>query len=356
MPFDWDEIQREWLYGLPVTCSQETIIKAFKKVEERFGETFFRNYRWIRGTYIITLILDLSRILEEVERGHCELPQYGEVIRNIKANNIHLVDTVTRLAAFYLRHDLPVEFEPEIVIRRKVKRPDFRVEFSQKWIYIEESKFDVSKHQELLTFSMEEISSVLDKVEANVNIKVSLLKDNISRYDINRITGKIASLSSMDQPQTSKIEGLAQILTHQKGENMPSFEEILPALCVSSLVVGGGYERHLDVEVPFTDIRIQKIMKESKHLSKKEENMIILDISIPGNLKRWSESVRRLMNQNQHRVIGAILLVEKHQYIKSLEVHVDLVEHPNHLKPLPKEFIQLTNDFYDRTLKYNYRP
>jgi len=35
MPFDWNEIQSDWLYGLPVARAE--IVKAFNQVEKRFG-------------------------------------------------------------------------------------------------------------------------------------------------------------------------------------------------------------------------------------------------------------------------------------------------------------------------------
>jgi len=35
MPFDWNEIQSDWLYGL--SFARAEIVKAFKQVEKRFG-------------------------------------------------------------------------------------------------------------------------------------------------------------------------------------------------------------------------------------------------------------------------------------------------------------------------------
>ncbi|MCP8323120.1 MAG: hypothetical protein L6N96_02945 [Candidatus Methylarchaceae archaeon HK02M2] len=72
MPFDWREIQSNWLFGLPINYSQEEIVEAFNQVEKRFSTEFFDNYPWIRGPYIVTLIVDLSKILEDVERGYCK--------------------------------------------------------------------------------------------------------------------------------------------------------------------------------------------------------------------------------------------------------------------------------------------
>jgi len=84
MPFEWNEIQSNWLYELLVSYSKEEIVKAFNKVEKSFGSEFFDKYPWIRGEYIATLIVDLSKIFEETEKGHCKLPRNEEIMQKIK--------------------------------------------------------------------------------------------------------------------------------------------------------------------------------------------------------------------------------------------------------------------------------
>ena len=130
MSFDWNEIQSNWLYELPISYSKEEIIKAFNKVEKKFGSEFFNKYAWIRGNYIVSLVVDLSKILEETEKGRCKLPRNAEIMQKIKRNDLYSASTVIRLAAHYLRHDLLVEFDPELLIRGRKRHPDLRVKFN----------------------------------------------------------------------------------------------------------------------------------------------------------------------------------------------------------------------------------
>jgi len=37
MTFDWNKIQTDWLFNLPAPYTKEEIVKAFNKVERRFG-------------------------------------------------------------------------------------------------------------------------------------------------------------------------------------------------------------------------------------------------------------------------------------------------------------------------------
>lgn len=353
MPFEWDEIQKDWLYGIPVSYPKKEIVKAFNRVESRFGSQFFDTYKWIRGNYIVTLIVDLSKVLEETEKGLCRLPEKGEIVQKIKSNDLYLASTLIRLAAHYTRHSLFVEFDPELL----GKQPDLRVKFKGKWIYIEESKLDVSLRQKQIFSIMDSISNVMQTISSNINVEVFLLKEDLHGKEVNEITSRIIDLCyTSTQPQNLKIRNIAQILTYMKGQQKPSLEETRPSLGMATLVVGGGFERHLNIQVPFTDVRIEKILKERKQLSPKETNMIILDISMPGNLNAWSKSIKEILKSKRLRRVSAVLLIEKAITVKSLKVRTELVVHSNPSKFLPNEFIQLTNEHFKQSREYYYRP
>lgn len=356
MSFDWNEIQTNWLYDLPISYSKEEIVKAFNKVEKRFGSEFFDKYAWIRGNYVVTLIVDLSKILEETKKGNCRLPQNGEIVQKIKRNDLYSASTLIRLAAYYLRHDLLVEFDPELLVRGRKKHPDLRVKFNEKWIHIEETSLGTSLHQKHVYSIMDRICKVTEVVSSSINIEVCLLRDDLSYKKVNEIIDKIRILcDNPNQPQELNIEGFAQVFTYKKGQEKPAIEEKRPALCISALNVGGGVECHLSVQMLFTDTRIEKIIKKSKQLSPKEHNLIILDISNEiVNLKKWSESFRKILQPDKYRRIGAVLLVEKARFIESLKVNSNLIAHPNPLKVLPKDFIQLTSNHFKQSPEYHY--
>ena len=357
MPFEWNEIQGNWLYGISVPFSREEITEAFNRVEKIFGSELFEKYQGIRGNYVVTLVVDLGKIIEEIEKGNCRLRLNGEIVQKIKRNDLYSVSTLVRLAAYYLRHSAIVEFEPTILVGKKLKRPDLRAKIDEKWVYIEETKLDMSLHLKNVTLILERISDVLGTIDSNINIEVSVLKDKLTPEEVNEVKDRIRCLSSKSiQPQQSLTENLARICTYRIGQERPRVQEKRPALGISSLSVGGGFERHLNVQIPFTDVRIEKILKKSKQLSPKESNMIVLDISIPGNLNGWSRSIREVLHPKKHRRIGAVLLVEKALHVKSLKIRSSLIVHPNPTKPLPRKFIQLVKSHYRKYPEYCYRP
>ena len=205
---------------------------------------------------------------------------------------------------------------------------------------------------------MDRICKVTETVTSSVNIEVCLLRDDLSENEVNEIIDKIRVLCDIpNQPQELNIKGLAHIFTYKRGQEKPVIEEKRPALCTSALKVGGGIECHLNLQMLFTDTRVEKILKKSKQLSPEECNMIILDITNEiVKLRQWSEALIRILEPDRHRRISAVLLVEKARFIESLRVGSNLVSHPNPLKPLPKDFIQLTNDHFRQFPEYQLIP
>ena len=356
MPFKWKDIQKNWLYELPVSYSKDEVVRSFNKVEKRFGKEFFEQYDGIRGTYFVTLIVDLNKLLEEEKKGNFRMPYQGEIIKNIENNKIILSDTNIRLAAHFLRHNLLVDSEPVVLVKEKEKRPDLGVKFNKKWIYIEESKYYISDRQKELFTIMDRISEVMDKINQSLNIEVSILKDNINEKEIERLIQDVLNLSNTKcQPQELNVQGISQIITYKKGQEKPIIEEQRPALGMASLRVGRGVECHLNVSIPFTDARISKMVTKSKQLSPKEHNIIILDVSFSGNLKRLSELSKKLLKPDKHRKIGAIIFVQKSLYVKSLNVSVSLITHPNPINPIPMKFIRLIKDHFNQNPEYKYK-
>lgn len=352
MPFNWKEVQSNWLYGFPISVAQQKIVEAFNTVENRFGLGLFDNYRWFRGTYATTLILDLAKILEENEKGNCELPENGEVVKRIKENNIHLASLVIRLAAHYLRHDLIVEFEPEAY----GKKPDLRVKFDGTWIYVEESKLETSNRLKVLNEVMERISSAVETISSNLNVEVFLLKEDLNLKEIKKIANTIRIMSkNPTQPQDLIIADFIRIITYKKGQAKPLVEENRPAQCMDTLSIGGGFERHLHVEMQFSDVRLNKLLKEKKQLSPKESNLVLLDVSIPGNLKEWSKSIEKILDSMQYRRLGAVMLIEEDRFIKSIEMESKMILHPCPLRPLHRDFIELTKSCF-QNINYQYSP
>ena len=335
MPFNWSEIESKWLLNTRPIAPKETIINSFNTVRNEFGEGFFNTYSFLRGQYIQALILDLAKIIDG-KKGNCILPLNGEIIQRIQDNKVHLNRLILQLAAYFLKKGFTVEFEPEV----NSKKPDLRVNFQNQWFYIEETKLYNSKRFTDILGIMDIISKVIQTVNRNIHISVILLKEELTTQEVNQIVDAIKNVSLLDLPQVFEIKQLVRISTSNKFQS--SFESTRPTLCSDCLLVGNGFERHLHIEIQFSDIRLNKILKKAKQLPPQENSLIILDISLPGNLKKWIKPTENAISK--HGKICAVLLIEEHHFIRSLEIDSHLILNPSCSKSLSEDFYSLIKD------------
>lgn len=285
-------------------------------------------------------------MLKEIEK----VPSAEKIIQKTKENPEGIVE-VARLAAYYLKHNLEVELDPPLFVGGRLKQPDLRVKYNKNWIYIESATPSISNHRKEMQAIMSSISNVMYEVQQPLRIEVYLYRDP-NKEEVDEIIRRCKALSeNPHQPQELYLSGLAQIFTSPIGQERlstfrPAIEEKRPILVLASAEVRQGGGRACTVKLPFTDERAEIVLKkESKQLSREESGMIILDISsVPAGLKGWPELIKRRLQPNLNRRIGAVLLIQRRIAVnhKSVEVQKNLIIHPNPLHPLLEKFLQLT--------------
>jgi len=348
MPFQWENIHSEWLLKQSIAYEPEEILEAFNIVERIFGADWFvSKFRGSRGPAVAIPIVDLGKTLKEIEK----MPYAEKILQKMKKDEPGIFE-VARLAAYYLLLNLPVEFEPELTVQGNKKYPDLRIRWRDSWIYIEVSTPSLSKHQEQINKMMFRISEVIKDIKSFLHLEVYLFRDPFGR-EVDQIIQHCKSLcEAHEQPQELNLKGLAHIFTSPIGkERLSKFDRVLkeksPILVHVFAELKGEKRRQCTVELPFTDERAERILRrEYRQLSRKEPNIIVLDTSfIPASLKVWSELIKRRLQPNLHRRIGAVLLVQEAISDRSLEIQKSLVAHPKPYNPLPEEFIKLTNAY-----------
>ena len=356
MPFTWDVIETKWSFGLLMPYSRKEVINSFNIVEDSFGSSLFDNYNFIRGAFFVTLIVSLGKILEETKTGKCTIPLDGEIFNKIRKNDLYSVSTLIMLSAHYLRTGLSVEFEPEVMVKEEIKRPDMRVKFDNNWIYVEETRLQSSQRQKHIHSVIDRICNLTESINQSVNIEVILLRDDISFKKVKDIIDEIMAISSNpNQPQEQFIGDLAQVFMYKKGQKKPVIPDRRPALCQTALRVGGGVECHINVQQYFPDTRIEKAIKKSKQLSPKTCNIVLLDVSNElVRIKELYKSVKNIL-QDMHRRISGVLLLSKSLFIESLEINNAFISHPNPYFTVPKRFVQLTNEHFKQFPAFRYR-
>ena len=347
MPFTWEQINSKWLLELPNQYSSKETIQAFNMVEEVLGTDFYEKYNYFRGQYFIKLVLDLATIFKEQKKGKAILPKNGEIFRNIKNNQVMKSDNILWLIAEFLKNNYIVESEPKLIIDKVMKRPDLRILHEDDWIYLEETQYDISaKHKELL-YILNEISKILKQIKRNISVIV-IKSDVINEDNIETVKELVKNQCSVaEQPQIRNIEGLVQVLTYEKNKNKPKEAEVRPALCQATLVGGEGYERHLDVRVPFVDRRITNILVKREQLSSSNPNLIIADLSMAGDIEEIYRRVNEVLSKQDYQKVSAVLLLQKHFYIKKIELDYKMIINKKSTFNLPDKFLQHITNYFD---------
>lgn len=151
MPVDWDHIHKEWLLGYSIEYEPNEIVEAFNLIERHFGETWLNSkFQYHRGLAVVIPLVDLGKILKEIEKT----PSSKRIIQKLKEDQSDMRE-VARLGTYFLRCGLQVEFEPKLQVKGHQKRPDLRVKYNEKWVFIEVTRPLLSNHQRKINYSYE---------------------------------------------------------------------------------------------------------------------------------------------------------------------------------------------------------
>jgi len=351
MLFDWSQINSNWLLELPNQYSKLELIEAFNLVEQELGIDFFRSYASFRGQYVIKLIMDLSKIFKEQKKLKMFLPENGEIYRNIKNNKIIKSDNVIGLSAIFLNNNYIVESEPVIIIDDIEKRPDLRIRYDDKSFYLEETKYDISHRQKELFLILNKISKVLKEIKRNIKVEIVTSIDRSTEINEKNIQPIIESVRNQclipDQPQLVEISDFVTIMTYENNQKKIPIPDVRPALCQSNWILGEGYERHLDIKISFIDFRIKNILVKRDQLSPNNPNIILVDLSIAGNIKRINKILSEIILQKKHNKVSAILLLQKHFYLKEIQIEYKMIINKNALYPISLQVKQLIINYFE---------
>jgi hypothetical protein len=332
MPYQWNDIFQEWLLNHNLDYDPVEIVDAFNQAEKTMGSDWIGlTFGTCRGTWVTISIIELGKILGEVEK----IPNGSKLVKKIKDNypnnilqgiagrkvgpsqfkasdSLHELAhslQVARLVAHYERHSCMVEIEPKLIVNGRRRFPDLRVKSDSKWVYVEVVCPGFSKETQAIFGTLSRISNLGDEITMDRVIEVYLYKDP-SEPEIRQIIDICKTLAQRDlQPQEYNIDGIAQIFTNPwNEERLPNFAPAIiekrPILVFIDLKTktdeGMVHGRRCIVKMPFTDERAQRILNEkSSQLSRTDPGLIVMDVSdIPGGFKRWPELVTRRLQPN----------------------------------------------------------
>ena len=141
------------------------------------------------------------------------------------------------------------------------------------------------------------------------------------------------------------VEGLN--LIQGSGARAPPIADVRPAQAMTTAVIGSGFVRNLTVLIPFSDYRISNILAKKNQLSSEKHNIIVVDISTSGDLIRISKILEDIIPQEKHKIMGAVLLIQKRYYLREMKTKHKILINKNAKNPIPPQMIKLIKKYFN---------
>jgi len=347
MPFTWDEICTKWILQNCHEYDQEECVHAFTIIEKHLGRGWLEEkYKFMKGPVTVIPILKLGEIL-----GILETHKKFDSIRKKIRQDTEL--DLASLAAFYVNQGLEVAIEPEIEVEGKTKVPDLMVTFGTTSVYFEVYKPSESmKYRALQTYATDIAQQVLDSIVDGVNIKIYLIREP-SKTEVENLINACKTIQISLQGERQYSYGdLAKILIVPRTD-MASIDngkyladDIRRFLIILGKIHGKGIQKACLVGMPFTDKRVDRILRNQyPQLSKTECNVVAMDLtSVIGEMDLWAEGLLARFRGNNYRRIGAVILssITNDVSEKKTRIQQRIIIHPNPRRKLPDDFFEIT--------------
>jgi hypothetical protein len=348
MTWTRERLESEWIGG-PIEAlgaRGSTAITAFDCIEKHLGTAWLEACRLNGlGTAPTLGLVLLGECLGAIET----LPGFGVLVQKIRNSDASTWAELEAVWMFRRIGDVEIELAPDLAVSAAVKKPDFRVRrASERWTYVEVTRPEVSDEavaaQELLR-RLHEVAAVRRAFSMEI-----FLRREPTASEEGTLLAHAFTYANSDEFGTVDIPGLA-ILTKDPftapvvtRHAHPNEDDELPRIGTACGVVGGNGsepQRIVSVRMPFSDERGDAFLKrEAKQLSKDEQGLIMIDMTVTRiGMQIWEGILRTRLQPNLHTRVGGICLFAKgtERGPNGIEVLFDLrtMENPHAVQPLP---------------------
>ena len=242
-----------------------------------------------------------------------------------------------------------IELAPDLSVDTSVKKPDFRIRRSgERWTYVEVTRPDMSEAAQGAQKLLWRLNSVC-QVSRSFSMEIFLRRHPEQSEEQSLLAHSLALADSetfgrVDVPHLAVITKepftgpVVTPLNHPEEDN--SCHRFGAATVISG-VDGSQPQRLVSVRMPFTDDRADRFIKsEAKQLSRKEQGLIMMDMSAAClGMRAWITLLRRRLQPNLHTRVGGLCLFTKGTEPGHSSLHllfeIATISNPYTPQPLP---------------------
>jgi hypothetical protein len=318
----WDEIEREWLQGGRIAVKPAEAVAALERVEEVFGRGWIDARRVpgpavAAGAQTALKIIDLGAtldVLSRVQGGKRLL----EKLRSDAPGAFAELDAIKLLSP---PEDAAIEYEPEVLLGRRRRFPDFLVKpADEPPIYVEVVQPDEPALARSLQEAMIELGGLVGAYDGRWTAEVFLDRQP-TRMELARV--REVAESALESRQDREIELPDELGAIYFNDMVPG-EVVLndrgrpytPRLGLAQAAVEQGETmRHLTVRVPYFDARAaQFLAQEAAQLPGNSPGIVMINVGgASGALKKWPDVLSTELSLELYEAVSAICLFQRGQ-------------------------------------------
>jgi hypothetical protein len=321
VPWEWEEIEREWLAGSAVSASPAEVVDAFDRVEAMFGRDWITASREqaggvSQGSLPTLNIVTLGQLMAAVDgvRGSeslLEKIRRSDETAWVELSAIHLLRSPNSSVA--------VELEPVVLISGRERKPDFRVQKADSdWTYVEVTAPGRSVAQQAVLHTLERIGRLIDIVKKGYALEV-LLRREPTETEEEYLVERVPEVCRIDGVHTEELpDRLGMLILNATGPGQVVLmnhegEEDVPRLGRADARAGPDEpHRHIVVRLAFTDERADEFLRvEARQLPTDAPGLIMIQTSrAVGSWRRWVDLLRQRLTPDKHTRVSGICLLQ----------------------------------------------
>jgi hypothetical protein len=310
MSVSWDQVEKEWLFGQSISLDQAEVLARFKLIEDTLGAEYLIGLR----TGGLTPPILRAMLLADKLRTISDCEGTGELLAKVKQNEPSAYSELT--AAFLLRvPGTTIEFGPEVSVKTKTKRPDFRIKSAEgEWLYVEVASPNESELQRKAQLIVGTLAKRLAGSSAEIVLDCILLKEP-SAKEIDGLCDDIGNFVRDTSPSIHNIPELCVVAINQTAPGQAVINDYgAPSqtrIAVSTFLVDAGQtKKTVTVRIPFEDKRAAIfITHEARQLPIDSPGLVMFDMNAATTgTNIWQQLIRRRLQPRQHTRVSAVCL------------------------------------------------
>ena len=297
------EIETRWLGDDAVDIGVEALVDSFNRAELLLGRDWLEQplSSGATGSAVALPLHVVGERLRTIEQAH----RRQKLIARVRNRDEAALSELHAIALCAAADGIEIEIEPEIIVDRRNRIPDFRLRRrNETWVHVEVTAPTLSESGQAAANAATWLASSVESIPDGVTVQVRF-RDEPTHKDLAEVLEQVPGTcvgQTVDRPRFVMFVAQASPSFTPAGSD----ERGRPIMGAIRGRLHGDQRAGLLVRVPFTDERGQRILdSEAKQLPKEGPGLVCI---LTNYTNYWSGLIERSFSSTVRRRISGVLL------------------------------------------------